>query len=245
MPRELSVGVIGDFNPRSETHAATNLALRHAATHLGVSIGIEWVSTLHLEENVEDRLDRFDAFLCAPGSPYRSMRGALNGIRFAREVDRPFVGTCGGFQHVVLEYARDVMGIKDAEHAEEHPNAPNLFITPLACSLVGKVEEVKLSPGSRAFRIYKSSQTLERFYCNYGLNPTRRTDVEKAGLHPSGFDDSGEVRILELPKARLFLATLFVPQVSSSEDRPHPMIRALLEAVGGIQAPTDPKKPQD
>jgi len=231
MPRGLSVGVIGDFNPNSKTHVATNLALHHAATRIGVSVDIEWVSTLALAEREGGRLDRFDAFLCAPGSPYRSMGGALNGIRFAREGDRPLLGTCGGFQHVVIEYARNVMGIKDAEHAEEHPDARTLFITPLSCSLVGKIEEVRLSPGTKVFGIYKVQQTLERFFCNYGLNPTRRGEVEQAGLRPSGFDSSGEVRILELPKARFFIATLFVPQMRSSVDRPHPMIRALLEAA--------------
>jgi len=233
MPGELFVGIIGDFNPNSETHAATDLAFHHAATRIGVPVDIEWVSTLALEEREGERLDKFDAFLYAPGSPYRSMEGALNGIRFAREGDRPLLGTCGGFQHIVIEYARNVMGIRDAEHAEEHPNAPNLFITPLSCSLVGKVEEVRLSPGSKAFGIYKGPQTLERFYCNYGLNPARRVEVERAGLRPSGFDSGGEVRILELPRANFFIATLFVPQVSSSEDRPHPMIRALLEAAVG------------
>lgn len=234
MPRELSIGIIGDYNPSSETHAATNRAFHHAAIHLGASIDMEWVSTPALQEQTEDRLDRFDVILCAPGSPYRSRRGALNGIRFAREGDRPFLGTCGGFQHTVLEYARNVMGIKGAEHAEEHPDAPNLFITPLSCSLVGKVEEVRLSPGSRAFGVYKAPQTLERFYCSYGLNPARRTEVEQAGLCSSGFDNIGEVRILELPKAHFFLATLFVPQASSTENRPHPMINALLQAAMGI-----------
>ena len=97
MLRKLSIGVIGDFNPRSETHAATNLAFRHAATHLGVSADVEWISTLALKEHAEDRLSRFNALLCAPGSPYKSMDGAINGIRFARESDRPFLGTCGGF----------------------------------------------------------------------------------------------------------------------------------------------------
>ena len=135
------------------------------------------------------------------------------------------------FQHTVLEYARDVTGIRDAEHAEEHPEAPNLLITPLTCSLVGKVEEVTLRPGSRAFEIYKSSRILERFYCNYGLNPAYKTELEQAGLYSSGFDSNGQVRILELPKARLFLATLFVPQASSLEDRPHPLFSSLLEAA--------------
>ena len=234
MTRKLSIGVIGDFNPRSETHAATTLAIHHSANHLDLSADVEWISPLVLKEHAEDRLNRFDAFLCAPGSPYKSMNGALNGIKLARDGDRPFLGTCGGFQHMVLEYARNVMDIRDAEHAEEHPEAPNLLITPLECSLVGKEEEVRIRPGSRAFDIYKNELTLERFYCNYGLNPAYRTELQRAGLHPSGFDSNGSVRILELPKARLFMATLFVPQASSSADRPHPMFNSLLEAAREI-----------
>jgi CTP synthase (UTP-ammonia lyase) len=234
MSRKLSIGVIGDLNPLSETHAATDLAFHHAATHLGLSVDVEWISTLVLKEHAEDRLNRFDAFLCAPGSPYKSMMGALNGIRLARESDRPFLGTCGGFQHTVLEYAHNVMGIHDAEHAEEHPEASNLLITPMECSLVGKEEEVRLTPGSRAFEIYNSPRTLERFYCNFGLNPAYRTELEQAGLHPSGFDSNGAVRILELPKARFFMATLFVPQASSTGDRPHPIFNSLLESAAEI-----------
>jgi len=233
MPRVLSIGVIGDFNPKHETHIATNLCFSHSASHLNVKVRVEWVPTQLLEEHVEDKLDRFDGLLCAPGSPYKSMKGALNGIRFARENDRPFLGTCGGFQHVVVEFARNVMGIRDAEHAEEHPNAPNLFVTPLACSLVGKVEEVNLVAGSRAFEVYGRPRSMEHFFCNYGLNPSRRKEVEGAGLIFSGFDAGGEVRVIELPKARFFFATLFVPQASSSLTSPHPMITGLLQAAWG------------
>jgi len=231
MPRELSVGVIGDFNPQYHSHAATNLAFRHAATSLGVSVDTKWVPTPSLKKHVEEKLGQFDMLLCAPGSPYKSMRGALNGIRFARESDRPFLGTCGGFQHVVIEYARNVMGFADAQHAEEDPDAPLLFVTPLSCSLVGKTEKIKISPGSRALDIYGKKETEERFYCNFGLNPTYRRKVEEAGLRPSGFDKTGEVRILELPGSLFFLATLFVPQVTSSETRPHPVIRSLLKTA--------------
>ena len=231
MPKALFVGVIGDFNLSSEMHTATNFAFSHSARYLKVEVGVEWIPTPDLEKNADDQLEKFDALLCAPGSPYKSMRGALNGIRFARENDRPFLGTCGGFQYVVIEYARDVMGIHDAEHAEEHPEAPHLFVTPLACSLVGRVEEVKLVQGSRAFGVYGGSQTTERFFCKYGLNPVYRTAVEEAGLCFSGFDLNGEVRVLELPNARFFIATLFIPQARSSSIRPHPMITGLLQAA--------------
>ncbi len=231
MPKALTVGVIGDFNPRSETHTATNLSFNHSASSLEVEVNVEWVPTRSLEEHAKDRLDHFDALLCAPGSPYESMKGALNGIRFARENDRPFLGTCGGFQHVIIEFARNVMGIQDAEHAEEHPEASNLFITPLACSLVGRIEEVKLVAGSRAFAVYGRPSIMERFYCSHGLNPFRRTELEEAGLHFSGYDINGEVRILELPRAHFFLATLFVPQTSSTRSHPHPIITDLLQTA--------------
>jgi CTP synthase (UTP-ammonia lyase) len=107
------------------------------------------------------------------------------------------------------------------------------LITPLECSL-GKMEEVRLTPCSRAFEIYNSPRTLERFYCNFGLNPAYRTELEQAGLHTSGFDSNGAVRILELPKARLFMATLFVPQASSLWNRPHPMFNSLLLSAAEI-----------
>ncbi len=192
---------------------------------------VEWLPTPSLDGDAEGKMDRFDAFLCAPGSPYKSTEGALNGIRFARENDRPFIGTCGGCQHAIIEFARNVMGIMDAEHAEEHPDASNLFVTPLTCSLVGKVEEVKVLAGTRASKVYGAPTIREKFYCNYGLNPSRRAEVEEAGLRVSGLDASGEVRILELPKARFFFATLFVPQATSTPEHPHPMITGLLRSA--------------
>lgn len=239
MPRRLTVGVIGDFNPQYDSHTATNVALHHAAVPLGVSVDLEWIPTPSLEKRVEEKIGKFDALLCAPGSPYRSMTGVLNGIRFTRESDRPFLGTCGGFQHVVIEYARNVMGFTDAQHAEENPDAPLLFVTRLSCSLVGKTEKIRISSGSRAFEIYGKGESEERFNCNFGLNPAYRKTVEEAGLHPSGFDQTGEIRILELPNHLFYLATLFVPQMTSSEGRPHPVIRSLLKAAVKFQETRD------
>ena len=94
MHPEITVGVIGDFNPSSESHRATNDALRHAADLLPATIKVEWVATLELEcTPVDTALRRFHALWCAPGSPYKSMTGALEGIRFARESGWPFFGT--------------------------------------------------------------------------------------------------------------------------------------------------------
>ena len=90
----LTVGIIGDFRPESETHRATNAALHHAAHALAIAAEVSWVATGELTaDTVDRRLDPMDALWAAPGSPYASMEGALLGIRFARERGVPFVGT--------------------------------------------------------------------------------------------------------------------------------------------------------
>ena len=94
MARTIRVGIIGDYNPDLRFHAATNEALRHAAEALSVQADVKWVATPLLESKSDQKtLERFDALWGSPGSPYRSMDGALQGIRFAREMQRPFIGT--------------------------------------------------------------------------------------------------------------------------------------------------------
>jgi CTP synthase (UTP-ammonia lyase) len=89
----LEVGVIGDFDPSSVPHVSTNAALDHAAAALGIPVTVSWAPTPSLESGQAPGLDRFDGLWCSPGSPYRSMEGALAGIRFAREKGWPFFAT--------------------------------------------------------------------------------------------------------------------------------------------------------
>lgn len=94
MHQTLKIGIIGDYNPDLRYHSATNEALNHAATKLSVPLASCWISTLSLtEDNVMKTLRPFHALWCAPGSPYQSMDGAIEAIRFAREELRPFIGT--------------------------------------------------------------------------------------------------------------------------------------------------------
>lgn len=89
----IRVGIVGDFKPDSVYHRATNEALAHAAHSMSATVNCTWVPTPSLDQDAEATLGQFDALWCAPGSPYESMEGALQGIRFAREKDRPFFGT--------------------------------------------------------------------------------------------------------------------------------------------------------
>lgn len=226
----LRIAIVGDLNPDYAPHAATELALKHAAERLGLTLAIEWLPTERLSDRGRAYFAGFAGFWIAPGSPYKDLLGALAAIRFCRESAVPLLGTCGGFQHVVIEYARNRMGVADAAHAEYDANASRLFIAQLSCSVAGKTLPVQLRAGSRARSWYGSPEAVESYYCNFGLNPAFQNALDAAGLRVTGIDDTGECRVLELPDHPFFLATLFLPQLNSRPEQPHPLVVAYLDA---------------
>lgn len=222
----LRIGIIGDYNPNNQTHLATTQALEASGPPLGITVDPCWLATDQSHDYAE-----YPALFCSPGSPYRSMAEALRGIRFAREQAVPFLGTCGGFQHAVLEFARNVMGIDDAAHAEETPEASVLFINRLVCSLVGKRLEVLLAPGSQIAQVYGVDRAEEQYYCNFGLNAEYADALQSAGMRISGWDADGEARVVELPNHPFFFGTLFVPQARILQGQNHPLVEAFCRAA--------------
>ena len=231
MAEGITVGIVGDRDPKNPTYTATEEALEHAGASLGVPVAARWSPTASLEGRAAERLRAFDAVFCSPGSPYESMDGALEAIRFAREGGVPFIGTCGGFQHAVIEYARTVLGLKDAGHAEYDPNAPQPFVSALSCSPFGQTMRVRIEPGSKVHGFYGGPGADEEYRCNYGLAPGSRRLLEDGGLRVSGVDADGEARIVELPGHGFYVATLFVPQIRSAPERPHPLISTFVGAA--------------
>lgn len=190
------IGVVGDYEPTNETHVATTAAVQHAGTQLRVSTQVTWVPTDLVEGDGEEVLARLDGLIIAPGSPYRSLGGALTAFEHARVHDVALLGTCGGFQHVVLEFARNVVGFEDAQHAEYDPYASTLFITPLSCSLAGQTMTVHVKEGTRTASAYQRSTVTERYYCNFGLNPSYLDTIVRAGLTVSGTDQAPGASVL-------------------------------------------------
>jgi CTP synthase (UTP-ammonia lyase) len=226
----IKIGIIGDYDGRP-SHLATNEALRHCALELGLNQKIQWISTDSLEEGEERILKGFDALWCAPGSPYKSAQGAMNAIQFARENNYPFLGTCGGFQHVVLEFARDVLDLPEIKQTDFDPYTPNFFISALSCSLIGETRNIFLTKGTKVSQIYGVENTEERFNCNFGLNDQFRDQLMSHGFVVAGTDEVGSTRILELPQNNFFIATLFQPQLSSTPEHPHEIILAYLKVA--------------
>jgi len=231
MTRPLRVAVIGEFNEDFLPHVATCDGLRHAADFLSLHLDIVWLSSNEFVAGADRRLREFDAVYIAPGSPFASLEGCLNAITYARENAVPTIGTCGGYQYLVIEYARRVLGHAEAQHEEHDPEASELFIARLACSLVGRRLEVHLLPGTRVADCYPSSVSEEQYYCNFGLNPDYKEALEAGGFRASGTDADGEARILELSDHPFYVATLFVPPLTSSAERPHPLLVGFLKAA--------------
>ena len=119
----------------------------------------------------------------------------------------------------------------EAEHEETSPGSSCLVISKLACSLVGQAQTISILPGTLAHRVYGKAETVEQFSCNYGLNSAYRDRISAGELKVAGVDFNGEARMVEISDHRFFIATLFLPQLSSSPDRPHPLIIAYLKAA--------------
>jgi CTP synthase (UTP-ammonia lyase) len=161
------------------------------------------------------------------------MDGALCAIRHAREKAVPFLGTCGGFQHAVIEYARNVLGWADAEHAETAAAAPRAVIAPLECSLVEVAGAVRLLPGSRIAAAYGAAECVETYRCRYGLNPSYRAALLSGALRAAGEDEHGDVRAVELAGHPFFVATLFQPERAALAGKPAPLATAFVDACRG------------
>jgi CTP synthase (UTP-ammonia lyase) len=132
---------------------------------------------------------------------------------------------------MIIEYARNVLGFKDAQHAEYDPFASELFISQLACSLAGRELSLRFVPESQVATIYGSLTATEAYYCNFGVHPDKVVLFKNGPLVISGADDEGEIRVVELPDHPFFVGTLFVPQTRSTPEQPHPLVTALVRAV--------------
>ncbi|WP_107056812.1 glutamine amidotransferase-related protein [Streptomyces sp. NRRL S-378] len=226
------IALVGDRSPHVTSHTRIPLLLDALAARDGLVLDAYWIPTGDAAaEAAAGNLARFDAVWVLPGSPYASEAGALAAIRVAREEGIPFLGTCGGFQHTLLEYARSVCGLADVAHAENDPGARDLLIAPLACSLVGHEGLVRAEPGSLAEAALGAERSMERYHCNYGPAPRHLPALIAHGLRLSGHDENGQARIAELPGHPFFLATLFQPELRGDTARPHPIIRALAAAA--------------
>jgi CTP synthase (UTP-ammonia lyase) len=220
----IAIALVGDRSPAVRAHARIPALLDTLREDL--DLDAYWIPTLEVDPSV---LRQFAGVWLVPGSPYRSEAGAITAVHTARTRQIPFLGTCAGFQHAMLEFARNVCDLPMATHAENSAGAPDPLIIELACSLVDHEAAIHLTPGSRMERLLGTERTVERYHCAYGLAPGFEAVLSARGMLFSGHDDRGEPRVAELPGHPFFLATLFQPELSP--DGVHPAVRAFTQAA--------------
>jgi CTP synthase (UTP-ammonia lyase) len=225
-----TIALVGDYSERHTAHRAIPRALELAREASGAEVDWEWVATRGIADAPRD-LAAYSAVWVVPASPYENTEGALGAIRWARETGRPFLGTCGGFQHALIEFARDVAGIAEADHAETNPGGPALLVTRLSCSLVEASATVHFAAGSLLFASYGGESATEGYRCNYGFNPAFRAALESAGLRFTSWDDAGDVRGAELPSHPFFAGVLFQPERAALRGEVPPLVLAFARAV--------------
>lgn len=226
MKARVTIGLIGDRRDSVPAHQAIPVALENAAEALGIAAAYEWVPTERVRS--ASRVAAFDGLWCVPGSPYQSMDGALLAIRCAREGRIPFLGTCGGFQHAVIEYARNVLGWQEATHGETDSTATLTVISPLSCGMLNGSGSVQLISGTRIAAAYGTDEATEEYMCSYGVNPDFRASLVAGPLREAAHDDTGELRAVELDDHPFFVATLFQPERAALHERPAPLVTAFL-----------------
>ncbi len=230
MEKKCRVALLGDYNAAVTAHQAIPEALRLAGEDLGIEVEWIWLHTSLLKDPAR-QLGDFEGIWCVPASPYANTAGVLDAIRYAREEDVPFLGTCGGFQHAVVEYARNVLGMKTADHAENNPSAETLVVTPLTCSLVEKSEDLVVVEASGLHEAYGTERISEGYRCSYGINPEMAKKLFAGKLRATAHGAAGEVRAAELEGHRFFVGTLFQPERRALKGDAPPLVIAFVDAM--------------
>lgn len=220
------VALVGDYNPDAVAHRAIPLALERAAQTIATQLQFEWKHT-----STPGPLTGFHGVWCVPASPYASETTAIEAIRWAREGGIPFLGTCGGFQYAVLEFARNVMGMSHAQHAETNPDGDCLVISRLSCSLVEVERAVFAVPGTRLAELYGTGEVRFGYHCNFGLNSRFERDFEAAGMRVAARDDAGETRAMELARHPFFIGTQFQPERMALKGENARVVDAFVQAA--------------
>jgi len=226
-----TIALIGERDPAKRAHAGMEASFALLERLSPGSVGFRWVPTKSIAPgSAAEVLRDASAVWCSPGSPYENTEGALEAIRHAREEGKPFFGTCGGFQHALMEYCANVLG-RAAVHQELSGEAADPLIIKLSCSLAETRARVIAPAGSWYAETVGASESTEEFNCNYGLSPTFEPCFAGSKMEFVARDEQGQVRAFRLAGHPFFVGTLFQPERRALGGALHPLVKAFFEKV--------------
>lgn len=227
----MKIALVGDYNEEVVAHRAIPMAIQLASKAEQIPTQVKWISS---ENVVVEELAMYSAFWCVPASPYLHMENVLQVIEYARVNNVPFLGTCGGYQHAALEYARNALGYSEADNAESNPNAKMPVVSGLSCKLYEVQNKIHLTAGSFVESIYKQDQIAEEYNCGYGVNPIYLSLFDGSDLAFTGFDEDYDPKILEIKNNDFFVGTAFQPERSALAGHSHPLIRQFIKCAARL-----------
>ena len=239
--RHVRIALVGKYTKLHDAYLSVVESLHHAATANDAVMDIRWVESDELtEENVAQVLEGCDGVLVPGGFGDRGIEGMITAIRYAREHRVPFLGICLGMQMAVVEFARHVLGMADANSSEFSSTTahPVIDLMPDQAGVTDKGGTMRLgrypcvlAEDSRSRKLYGAAEISERHRHRYEFNNDFREAVEAAGLHAAGLSPDGRlVEIVELPEHPWFVGAQFHPEFKSRPDRPHPLFFGFVEA---------------
>ncbi|MCX7607386.1 MAG: CTP synthase [Bacteroidia bacterium] len=236
------IGLIGKYVELHDAYKSIHEALIHAGGWRSTQVDIEWIYSGDLtSENVERRLKGLQGILVAPGFGERGIAGKILAVHYARTQNVPFLGICLGMQMAVIEFARHVLGLREAHSTEIEPHTPHpvIDLMPEQKEIVEKGGTMRLGAypceirrGSLAWRIYQKPLIYERHRHRYELNNQYRTALEEAGLLITGrYPEKDLAEIIEIRGHPFFIGVQFHPEFQSRVESPHPLFGAFIEAA--------------
>ena len=239
---EITIGLIGKYVELQDSYKSILESFIHAGAANEVKVNIESIHSEYLnDDNIKLKLGHLDGVLVAPGFGERGVEGKINAVRYVRENNVPFLGICLGMQMAVIEFARNVVGIEDANSTEMEPKTPNPIIdlmedqktiTRKGGTMRLGAWDCELKSGSLVSKIYKNTMIRERHRHRYEFNGTYKAQMEAAGMVATGLNpDTGLVEIIEIPSHPWFVGVQYHPEYKSTVANPHPLFVAFVKAA--------------
>ncbi|MBN8835867.1 MAG: CTP synthase [Sphingobacteriia bacterium] len=239
---KVSIGLIGKYIELQDAYKSILESFIHAGAMNEVKVSVVNVhSEFITEDNVAEKLAGLDGLLVAPGFGHRGTEGKITAVKYARENDLPFFGICLGMQMAVIEFARNVLGLKDAHSTEMEPNTPNAVINMMEeqkkIKMMGGTMRLGSYPceivqGSLAEKIYGNTHITERHRHRYEFNNQYLEQFEENGMKASGTNpDTGLVEIMEVPSHPFFIGVQYHPELKSTVESPAPLFVKFIAAA--------------
>ncbi|GAA0747603.1 CTP synthase [Gaetbulibacter jejuensis] len=239
---EVTIGLIGKYVELQDSYKSILEAFIHAGAENEVKVNVESVHSEFLTpKNAAGKLQHLDGVLVAPGFGERGIEGKIEAVRYVREHNIPFLGICLGMQMAVIEYSRNVLGLKDANSTEmdEHTQYPVIDLMESQKDITDKGGTMRLGAwdcelinGSIVQQVYGSNAVKERHRHRYEFNNAFKTQIEDAGMKATGFNpETGLVEIVEIPSHSWFVGVQYHPEYKSTVANPHPLFVAFVKAA--------------